>query len=155
MKLKNKVATLINVNPRKEHHGEDLALACDVTLEAHCEKPDLAQFDKGLEDFLFGEHGPRFPELGSVAWGREYEKARVQIDDHKLKDVTIRKIELTPEPGDSLKVKFMATFYPATEVIGELADLMKSDVKVTVEQTQAELTDLMGGKSQVAEGQAA
>lgn len=143
MKLSKKVATLIDVNPRKEHHGEKLALALDVKLQVHCEAKELDQFDPALRGFLFGEHGPRFPELGAVNWGREYERAKVQIEDHKMKDVTIRKIEFLPEPGDSVQITFLATFYPEHELIGSLAELMKLEVRVSVEQTQLEITGLM------------
>jgi hypothetical protein len=127
------------VNARKEHHGENLVLAVDVKLVVNCERDVLTQFDEGLDAFLFGEHGPRFPEIGAVNWEREYEGATLKINKLSLKDVTVKKVTLLPEPGDSVKVGFVATLYPATETVGKLADLIKEDVSVTLDQTQAEL----------------
>lgn len=141
MKLDQVVARVIDVNPRKEHHGEQLVLAIDVKLEANCQRPILDQFDAGLDAFLFGEHGPRFPEIGAVSWNREYERATVKINKHTINDATIAKVALLPEVGDSVKVSFVATFYPATDMVGKLAELIKEDVSVTVEQTQKDLVD--------------
>lgn len=139
MKLDQKVAKVVDVNPRKEHHGEELALAVDVKLEVNCERDVLKQFDEGLDAFLFGDHGPRFPEIGAVNWEREYEGAALKINKLALKDVTIKKVTLLPEPGDTVKVGFVATFYPATEIVGKLADLIKESVSVTLDQTQRDL----------------
>lgn len=141
MKLDQAVARVIDVNPRKENHGENLALAVDVKLEANCTREILAQFDVGLDAFLFGEHGPRFPEIGAVSWDREYEHASVKINKHAVKDATIHKVTLLPEVGDCVKVGFVATFYPATDMVGKLAELIKEDVSITVEQTQADIVD--------------
>lgn len=141
MKLDQLVAKVLDVNPRKEHHGENLALAVDVKLQVNCDAGVLDQFDPALRGFLFGEHGPRFPELGAVGWGREYEKSVVKINKLELKECTVKKIALLPEAGESVKLTFTATLYPAQKTVGELANLIQEDVAVSVEQTQVDLVD--------------
>lgn len=150
MRLDKKVGKVIAVNPRKEHHGESLALAVDVKLEVNCDRQVLAQFDQGLDAFLFGDHGPRFPEIGAVPWGREYERCIVRLDEIELREATVRKISLLPEQGDSVKVGFTATLYPAQEAVGELAELVQEDVVISIEQTQVDLVDKIKGEKAAA-----
>lgn len=152
MKLQQKVGKVIAVNPRKEHHGENLALSVDVKVEANCTREDIAQFDPTLGDFLFGEHGPRFPEIGAVPWGREYERCIVKLNKVELKDTTVRKITLLPQEGESVKVGFMATLYPSQKTVGDLANLIQEDVAIEVEQTQVDLVDtIKNGESEPAD----
>lgn len=146
MKLDQKVGKVLDVNPRKEHHGEGRALAVDVKLEVNCERDVLDQFDPQLGGLLFGEHGPRFPELGAVGWGREYENSILRINKLELKECTVRKISALPEPGDSVKVTFTATLYPSQKTVGELANLIQEDVAVSLEQTQVDLVDKVKGE---------
>lgn len=154
MKLEQKVAKVLDVNPRKEHHGENLALAVDVKLSVNCDAEILDQLEPTgkLREFLFGEHGPRFPELGAVAWGREYERSTLKVNKLELKDATVKKVSLEPGAGDSVKVNFTATLYPSQETVGKLANLIQEDVTVNLEQTQIDLVDKIKGDEKPTEG---
>lgn len=141
MKLEQKVATVKSVNPRKERHGENLVLAMDVGLEVSCDSTVLEQFDPSFEGFLFAEHGPRYPELAALGWGREYEKCELKIDGAAYRGVTARKIHLKPDAGKSVKVDFMATFYPEPEQIGVLSEKLQEQVVISIEPMQTDLVD--------------
>lgn len=141
MKLEQKVATVKSVNPRKERHGENLVLAMDVGLEVSCDSTVLEQFDPSFEGFLFAEHGPRYPELAALGWGREYEKCELKIDGATYRGVTARKIHLKPDAGKSVKVDFMATFYPEPTQVGVLSEKLQENVVISIEPMQTDLVD--------------
>jgi hypothetical protein len=141
MKLEQKVATITAVNPRKEQHGEKKVLAVDVGLKIACDASVLDQFDASLKGFVYGEHGPRYPELGSLGWGREFENCELRINKGEYKGVTVRKIHFLPETGEAVTVSCLATFYPENKHVGALSDLLQEQVVVTLAPTQQDLVD--------------
>lgn len=141
MKLDGKVATVTAVNPRKERHGENLVLAIDVDLDVSCDATVLEQFDPSLEGFVFSEHGPRYPEIKALAWGRVYEKQALVMDGENFNGVTLRKIQLKPDAGKSVKVHVQATFYPEPEQVGWLSEQLQEQVVISTEPMQVDLVD--------------
>jgi hypothetical protein len=141
LKLENAVAKVASVNCRKERHGENLVLAVDVDLKISCTAEILDQLDPTLKEHVYGEHGPRYPEIGSYSWRREFENHELKLGKSTFKEVTLRKISFTPDAGESVALSLQATWYPNAKDVGPLADLIGERVTISTVPLQRDLVD--------------
>ena len=101
------------------------------SLYDKAEQPDLA------DD---GKHMPRlrYPEMASIKWGGEMQRADVTFHGAKEKfdwavDAKVHKLAMDCLDGGTVQVSCNVTFYPKPEQVGALAGILGRDVKVSIE----------------------
>lgn len=135
MKLPTHKADVVNVNTRKEKHGDDNVLAVDVKMIVKGAPALLDAFDSTLRTDFFGaaqgqEHIPKHPEIGSFTWDREFEDATITIGDSTYEKVTLKGFVFTCREGGVVSCTFTASWLPNADDIGPLAELIKEAVDV-------------------------
>lgn len=110
-------ATLTNINPRIEYHGEDKALALDLKFEASLAAEHLDQLAPVTNDIskTFWRDNPekeaRYPQFKSIKTDLKFKEHRVIIaldkatDGEKL-DIHKAKVKMTFEPATIAKIDF-------------------------------------------------
>lgn len=151
MKFRKRKASVINVNNRKETHGEEQVLAIDVKVKVSGTPKLLDDFDPQLRPHFFlteegKENYPRFPEIKSFKWGREYKDSTITLGEDKFDQVTLKNFEFECGEGGVVEVAFTASWLPQADDVGPLAELIKEDTNVAFT-TQFDLVDDAEGKS--------
>lgn len=145
-KLDKQKAKILNVNLRKEAAGEEegATLATDIKLELEdlpvaAVKP-LCPVDSGAEltiaDALFTDSGtPRFYGLESIALGAQFENVDATVGGQRLDGSKLKSFEIT-KLSDGGKLNLVCTLqcHPTETQVGALAEKIKDEVKVTIEQ---------------------
>lgn len=139
-------------NPRAETHGTTNVLAGDLSIEITAHSSVLDNFDPKLRPLLFRapEHENeqpradddltelRRPQLGDLDWNEKFPGYTLEIgsldavDPLVIKEVTLSGFTFSPQQGGVVKMKFKASCRPSVEVSGQLSDLIKDTVDVTL-----------------------
>lgn len=140
-----------HLNLREEMHGEESKQAVDVKLSASVPNDFLSYLSPTLKWSLYdkaeqpdladdGKHMPRlrYPEMASIKWGGEMQRADVTFHGAKEKfdwavDAKVGKLVLDCLDGGTVQVTCNVTFYPKPEQVGALAGILGRDVKVSIE----------------------
>ncbi|MEO1082425.1 MAG: hypothetical protein AAFY29_22915 [Pseudomonadota bacterium] len=157
--LENTQALVRSINPRVEMHGDETELACDIGLEFALSNKKLQLLDESLLSCLYraeptensdsqetldmGEEmlpHLRFPLLIKFPW--DYEGAGYTFElvddglfgDHSVKigGCKVKKFEVEPEEGGTIKLRLQVQAHPSNDVIGELCEYIKQKVKVSL-----------------------
>lgn len=150
--LKNDVATLANVNPRAELHGEDPKPACDLRIDMSVSNGLLSEFHPTLRGFLFekdesqldlGDEGLtklRMPKLGPLKYGEELVGAEVTIhrglggkSDIILPGCSVNNFTLDAQEGGSVQLQFRIQGHPDEKQFGRLCSCIGSEIEITIE----------------------
>ena len=149
-KIDLKTAVLKNVNGRKEHHGEDLELACDLNIEVSSTNDVLDCFNLDGERiqaaFWTDDGAPRFPTIEPIKFNIDYADARLSIRGSQedlplmvLVPCKTGKFIAIPGVGHMVTVKFRVQCNPSEDEIARLFELMQEDVAIIVEPINEEL----------------
>lgn len=155
-------AVLSNVNVRIERHGDERALAVDVTFVTSTSNTVLDHFDKELRKSLFrkaksgeqqqlptigGDHLTeiKIPSLEPLKVGHEFKGFELQIDDELeatppivLVDVKLKKFVIAPKEGGSVELTFKASANVEPEEVAELTEaLIRESVVLTLQPGRA------------------
>lgn len=135
MKLPKAKANVINVNNRKEMHGEVSVLAVVVKMEVKGAPELLDAFDTRLRASFFEtaqgkDHIPRFAEIEGFTWGRVFEDATIELNGVSYSKVKLKGFAFTCREGGVVAVTFTASWNPAADIVGTLAELIKEAVDV-------------------------
>jgi hypothetical protein len=150
MKFRKRKANVTNVNNRKENHGEEKVLAIDVKFCVAGTPKLLDDFDARMRECFFlteegKENYPRFPEITSFKWGREYEDAKIRVGEEDFDEVKLKGFEFECKEGGVVELTFTASWRPNPDDVGALAELIKEEVTVSFT-TQFDLVDEAEGK---------
>lgn len=152
LELSQHQCKLVNVNPRAEKHGKELAPACDLKFEALCPSSILRHFDPDLRESLFKkDEDPdladqatedaltalRFPKLGGLAWQFEGTGYTLNVDyglggdsNIELDDCRVDKITFEPMIGGTVRLTFRVISHPDADAMGRLYELIQREVIV-------------------------
>lgn len=153
-------AQLNNINPRVENHGDETALACDISLEFKLSNKKLNLFHDALLPCLYTRDANadasdsqvpldmeedllphlRFPDIGKIPWGYEGAGYTFMIIEDGLNGESVTQIsgckvkgfQIECEEGGTIKVTLKVQGHPSEELIGELCHYIKSDVVVSL-----------------------
>lgn len=139
-------AKILNVNPRKERHGDDLALAVDLKIEvsvsshvlpALIENDDPDLFDQApdadIEDHLFDEDGrPRIHGVKHIELEKKFEGYDAQINDLMLRDAKVNKFRVTPMGGRQVYLTLRIQSLIEEEQLSHLCNWIQESVFVRV-----------------------
>lgn len=155
--IKNLKATVTNINPRAELHGEDTFLACDVSLTLHTSNQIMDELAPGLKAaFYQGEPRQnsdpqsgldlvddylphlRFPCIKRFGWtfdGTGYEvviHGEPGVADIVLTGCKVNQIKLEPQDGGSVKLSLRIQAAPSESLIAQLCHHIQNEVDVTI-----------------------
>lgn len=152
MKFRKRKCSVVNVNNRKETHGEEQVLAIDVKVAVSGTPKLLDDFDTGMRPCFFltdegKENYPRFPEITSFSWGRTFEDATIKLGEDEFKEVKLKGFVFECREGGVVEVTFTASWLPNPDDVGPLAELIKEDTNVSFT-TQFDLVDEAEGKKE-------
>jgi hypothetical protein len=143
-------AVLKNVNGRKEHHGEDLELACDLNIEVSSSSDILNCFNldgERIQAAFWNDDGaPRFPTIEPIKFNVDFADARLGIRGSQealplmvLMPCKTSKFIATPKENGMVDVKFRVQCSPSEDEIARLFELMQEDVAISIEPINTEL----------------
>jgi hypothetical protein len=152
LELTQHTCKLVNVNPRAEKHGKELAPACDLKFEALCPSSVLVHFHPELRQYLFkkdenpdlADQGAedeltalRFPKMGGLAWSYEGTGYTLTVDyglggdsNIELEDCKVDKIAFEPMVGGTVRLTFRVIGHPEAAAMGRLCELIQREVAV-------------------------
>lgn len=155
--IHNTQATIRSINPRAENHGDEHALACDISLEFTVSNKKLNLLDPGLLACLYTSDGEgssqqpldfeadllphrRFPLFGKIPWAYEGVGYKFQLINDGLHgeevievaDCKLNKIEIECEEGGTIKLRARVQGNPSEETIGDLCGYIKEEVRVSL-----------------------
>jgi hypothetical protein len=123
LQLESKNATVVSINPRGEHHGDEKALGVDIDLRLETDGAVLGQFALGpapeWRSILWDDTGEvRNIGLKPLRFDRRFEDHTVEIGVarrvRKFKDsATITKIVARPAFGFSVELSLQIQIHPA------------------------------------------
>ena len=149
---------LVDVNPRKELHGEEDVLAADLRFEAKMLNDSLALFHPTLKWSMYdkdqgdlGDHAAadaaiklRFPKMSSFCWENTINSATVTIhkggnvkSDIVLKECKVDSWRLECLDGGTVIANFRVQVHPSEDMAGKLCMLTKKAVTISVEENEA------------------
>lgn len=148
------LATLKNINPRKEGPKDDKILALDLKFQATC--PGEVATDvlgdeqySRIRDFLWkhtedGMIHPRFSKLGHLKCERELAQMNVAVGGLWFAGAKVYKFEIAPRDQEQIDLTFhVSAVDPPSNALPILADCLDSDLQVAIEPAQQAL-DLDG-----------
>jgi hypothetical protein len=162
--LKNDVATLANVNPRAELHGEDRQPACDLRIDMSVSNGLLAEFHPTLRSFLFEKDSGqldlgdeltklRMPKLGPLKYSEELVGAEVTIhrglggkSDITLPGCSVNNFTLDAQEGGSVGLSFRIQGHPDEKQFGRLCSCIGTEIEISIEPPSGEQQDLGDGE---------
>lgn len=154
--LEDHPAEVINLNVRREKHGDEHQLAVDVKFEAQAGNEILDSLEKGLREALFRKPGKgeqqalpidgnpltavKFPALAPVSLQHEFTGYEVEITGEleaseavALVDAKIKKITAAPLEGGSVTLTFTASAEAEPDDLAVLAErLVLGSVRLTL-----------------------
>ena len=150
--LLSRGVTLKSVNPRMEHHGDELVPACDIHVKFTAANSFLTEFDAGLKAAIYhagdqadldSEHLPslRFPHLGKLSWGQEFIGYSMTVHDlvspaldRKIELCDINKVSFDCKDGGSVEYAFKVAFSAddLSELVGWLAGHIEQEIVVSL-----------------------
>ena len=158
--LEGQKATILHVNPRSEHRGDELEPAVDLKIAMDVSSDFLAQLSPSLKGMLFfyneqldadladrGSEAPhlRYPALGlPLKWEEEMPDARVEIlfngarKPLVISPAKVNSISLTPRQGATVSVEMRIQFHPDESAAGRLATSIKQEVSVSISEAPEE-----------------
>lgn len=168
--LSQSKANLVNVNVRRELHGEEPKVAVDLKIEITSSNDILSEFHASLKSALYKQadgdqadlmpdanHLPtaRFPDLAPIRWdwsGIGYD-ATVHYgvsgkDDVLLPGIAIDKFKFDCQDGGSVTMTFRIVCHPEPKQIGQLSSLLGHEISLSLtapsanEQFQQQLKDV-------------
>jgi hypothetical protein len=146
VKFRKRKCSVISVNNRKEHHGEEKVLAIDVKMKVTGTSKLLDDFDPTLRKSFFRsdepgqENMPRHPAIKSFDWGREFKDASIVLGENEYDEVSLGSFQFSCREGGVVDVIFTASWCPDADDVGPLAELIKEDTNVSFT-TQFDLVD--------------
>lgn len=138
------------INPRAEHHGDEVKAMYDLKIAAFVEGFDIIPFHPELRSMLFkvnddpdlSDKEPlsklRFPLMGPVKWKYEtvgYTARLIWGMDTliEVEDCRLHKFVFTPkETGGIVLVEFMLSTHIKPIWVGKLCELIKQEVQLTL-----------------------
>ena len=148
---------LLDVNPRKELHGEEDVLAADLKFEAKMLNDALAIFDPTLKWSMYdkdqhdleskvnkdGAIKLRYPKMSPFAWDHTVNSATVIIhkgghvkSDILLKECKIDGFRLECLDGGTVILTFRVQVHPTEDLAGKLCMLTKKSVEISIEENE-------------------
>lgn len=159
--LANTNATLVNVNPRAEKHGDENRLACDLKFEVSLPNDVLSEFHPTLKGFLYHKSSNptdgdlidqakaddpgwlpnlRIPELQPLKHKAELTGATITVHApvSKQNDIVIEGCHVDGftfdcQEGGTVNVTFRAQAHPDEKTIGKLCSYIQEEVEISVE----------------------
>ncbi len=145
LEINNCAATITNVNPRAENHGDEITSAFDINFKilvyAECIKGLYSDdFVKTIWDQAEGK-GNRFPHIAAIHLDNEFEDGKVTIKEkfgHKtvFENCKIKKFKMRPRQQQIVELWFQIqhTASEEEEILTPLRCLkIDEGVQVTVE----------------------
>lgn len=155
---------LTSVNPRGEHHGEDVKLAVDLKFSGTMANSVLDMFDDELREMLFKRKPAELEDLADQGTDEEYlSEIRFPYLQEKLKwkykgegyrlvvpygidektyvymiNTKLEKFEFEPKEGGSVGITFNVSGLCNGEEIGRLCELLLTECEITLEPPSAE-----------------
>lgn len=121
-----------NVNVRKELHGDEGVVACDLKIAMDVEKTALACIDldgQHIADTFWDSDGfPRFPLIEKMPTTIKEENHTIQLGKISLSPVTVKKLIITPKSNNVAALVFTVSTEPAKGMVEKLARLLEADV---------------------------
>ena len=141
-KMKKTNAILKDVNPRKEHHGEELLLAADLKLQVVMPGSILTELTdaKAAWEFFCWDQSTEEVRPNGV----DHFALEAHFDAHVLhvsigektmtfEDVRLKKFKVKPIDGKRVELTFQAQIYPQKNQVAELAEMMMEQVKIKID----------------------
>jgi len=156
--LKDQTAVFVNLNPRPENHGTEKVPACDLKFSVTVPSAMLNSFENKLREAFYrkpkgdevagdlADQGSapedgmvklRCPQLGTLAWDREYPGyvlgVHFGIDEQApihIEDTTIAGLRFDCKDGGSVAIAFTVKSKPTEEQAGRLYGLMGREVTI-------------------------
>jgi len=138
-------AKIANVNIRKEKHGEDEKVACDLKLSfltgcAFLDQLAAETIEMPYEKLLYDERGNKVAlGISAISYSNQYEDHEIMLSQHIAEeenqcfsDVKINKIAVTIESNKSVGVSIRCQFYPEEDQLTWLAERMTHEIELTV-----------------------
>lgn len=140
-------ALLKNLNLRREHHGEDVALGLDLRLKLGVDADALVHFGSALKSLLYEGMNLRMPYIKPLQLTCEFKDHVLHIADLSFDGVCFSKFCITAEPEGKVELEFNASISAAsTEYLPQLAALLIEEVcNIDIEPAQGSLD--LGGKA--------
>jgi hypothetical protein len=152
---------VVNVNPRREKHGDENVTAVDLKLRLEASNDALTMFDGSLKSSLYyrsaaasdnpqpGLDGVpavselpnlRFPKLGALRWDDEGTGYTLRIDhglggksDLVLGDCAVNSFAIENKEGGTVILTFRLQCNKVDEKeLGKLCTLIDSDIEATI-----------------------
>lgn len=150
-------ATVSNVNPRNEKHGEEDVLAVDVSFTASLPNTALSMFHEGLLEALYlppdgaqqvidgvppASTALRCPELAPSKLKTKLAGRNVTIhratSDLELPTSKVGRFVVDAKEGGTVELSFQVQCSGIPpETVGELAGMLNQSVEITVAESQA------------------
>lgn len=162
--LTEKLARLVNVNPRAEIHGDERVPACDLRVSVELPNSALEMFDAALPKALFMPDPTepdildmghldtvKFPKLAPLKWKHEIIGAKVHIGygidttsgvDLDLCDVD--KFSVECRNGGTVAIDFRIVCKPDADDLGKLCTMIGGALVLTVTPPVGEPDGLKG-----------
>lgn len=143
MKLSANDALVVAVTNLGENHGEEIVPATSIKLRFRMVPRLLNQFSRHLPTMIFDEQQvPRVPELGSLHWKPEYEKAAFSIAGQQFTKADVKKISFWATDGFMVEVELSVKVNADEDGRGVLTGLVKQEVIFALEKmTQKRIED--------------
>jgi hypothetical protein len=134
---------LLNVNGRKEYHGDESVVACDIKIEMFVTNTTLRCFDIDgctLVD-LWDKHGrPVFDYLAPQRLNMVIEHHRARISNMTFTPADIKKITIEPKANNIALLTYTVSTKPMTGAIEECLELVDvDDVDIAISPLNEEL----------------
>jgi hypothetical protein len=152
--LQRRRAKMAGFNARKENHGDELVLACDLKFTVEISNDELAEFSPTLKSSLYQRDDAqreivdtpdhltqiKNPQIKKVKWEVEYPQARYVVH-HGIDDrndtvfglAKIGKFEIEPKEGGTCVVGYRVQTHPTEEQVAHLATFLGEEVYVTLD----------------------
>ena len=159
LELSRHTMKIAHLNLRTELHGDEEVSAVDIKLSFDVPNHVLEQLSPGLRDSFFEAPddpdllGPdaqhlthvKYPKLGTVKWDGEVSPVGVEIHtgngkgkgDLIFPDATFGKLTVTFKEGGTCSCTARAQVQPSPDEVGKLSALLKHEVPVSLDSSQA------------------
>lgn len=165
-------AQLVNVNPRRDLHGDKPEPAGDLRIAMDMPNDQLAMFHPNLRHFLFHydneiggdlvdeakrgddpHYAPhlRMPKLAPLKWDDEIIGAKVTVhygvrNGLELPTCNVNEFRIEPKAGGTVTISFRVQAHPDEKQFGKLCSLIGNSVEVSVESPTSEQADIEDGE---------
>ena len=134
------LASIQNLNTRKQGPEDDKELAVDIKFLAQTNALICECFDDLLDNFLFLSSGAvRNEQQEPVSYKHELMHYRLQAPGMSFSGVTVKKMTLEPKDGFKINITFQVSFKPLSLEIAKLAEFLQEAIVIRIEPENEEL----------------